>query len=159
MIKLFLLLLLCVPLVLGAPEPLAILSIQYDNGAMHIVNRSLDFGYVPDRKLQPEQGYNLSIYDSENLLYSFVFSPPTKEYLDGRNGGGIFERRYFVFPLVVPAYAQEERIEIRKDNEVITSSGETYSKKTYWIALVLIGIVTLLILLGLRQRNHALRAQ
>ncbi len=54
-----------------------IINLSYDNGEISLVNAFAKQGYAPDKKVQPENGYEYRIVSSTNkTLYTFKFFVP-----------------------------------------------------------------------------------
>ncbi|HZX45615.1 MAG TPA: hypothetical protein VFF28_08090 [Candidatus Nanoarchaeia archaeon] len=121
MIKSLIILLLLAPLALAEVQEsrVIIANFNYDDGLVTYKEKTIKFGYAPDYKLEPEDGYKaelLSFDDKE--LASFRFDIPLKLYFDMSDpllktlSGGMVILNETDFALVFPYDERAEKIVI-----------------------------------------------
>lgn len=148
--KFILLFLLMLPLVTAQPSDISILEVRYERGEVDVINRFDSFGYVPGW-MENEGEFELRVLQGDILLYNYFFDPPTREFLDGVQGGGMVERSSFNFPLVIPNDLREDRLEIIYPSGSVYVLEEETNKKWIWLFSILIGVILLSLLLILRK--------
>lgn len=144
----------------SSPSQINILNLEYNSGNINLIEKTSKIGYYPDRLNQPENGDNLSIYSLDNNnLYSFKFIPPFVEFTDGfnkdKNIGKTLINSNFNFSLIIPSYANENKIIIYDENMKkvgVFDLIKKHSKKTNnFILLLIVGSIIALILLFLKN--------
>lgn len=159
---LLLIVLVIIPAVYSAPSNINILNIEYDRGAVNVIERFPGIGYYPDRKIQPENGYLLQVIsEKDDVLYEFRFSPPKTEYLDGFDGrynlGGIEVSDFFNFSMALPSFENEKAILISGDGteSFFEIDEEKVDKKFFRIVLLtLAGLGAVLVILAVATRRR-----
>ena len=101
----------------AASNQVLVLKLNYDNGGISLVNKTLKYGFYPDRNYQPENGYTLEIISNhDDVLYDFTFRQPNIMYVDGTVNetltGGIVAMDNVDFSLVVPYFEEAKEIRI-----------------------------------------------
>ncbi len=99
-----------------------VISLNYNQGEFSINDKLLKYGYYPDNKIQPDDGYYVCeiISDKDELLYSFKFEVPLRIYLDSsaevtkRLSGGYILLDKVDFALILPYFDNAKEIRIYK---------------------------------------------
>ncbi|MBW3020626.1 hypothetical protein KY334_04985 [Candidatus Woesearchaeota archaeon] len=145
------------------PSRINILNLNYNDGDIKFIEKTTKYGYYPDRLIQPEVGHNLSIVSGIEELYSFKFTVPNLEFIDGyyndQNLGEIMKLNNVNFSLIVPSYTNEKEIIIYDENmnveEKISLVERKALEKDNKIMLIIIGaIVLLMISIIYRMKNR-----
>ena len=96
-----------------------VVSLNYNKSGISENEKMIKFGYYPDRKIQPEDGYIAElISDTNEILYSFRFEVPLKIYLDSSDeitkdiSGGYILLDNVDFALVMPYFDNAKEIRI-----------------------------------------------
>lgn len=137
------------------PDKILIIDLYYNQGKLDIMAVQHDYGYYPDRLVQPSSGYRLSmIGDSE--VYSFIFPDPRIIFTDVSDKynnlkGGILILNETSFSLIVPDIKEAKQIIITDQNdEKVTSldikSEEVISKPPYNVIITILLFISLSIL-------------
>lgn len=143
-----------------------IIDLSYKDGRLVINDKIIKYGYAPDRTLQPLEGYRAEIISFNNdILYTFKFEIPLKEYVDiGDNitneiSGGLIKLSETDFALILPYYNNAKEIVFYDEEnnkavsvDVIEKKQEEVKKQNY--LLWLIGFIILLVLIFLLVRRR-----
>ena len=102
-------------------DKIYILNLDYDRGNLNLVSVVVQHGYAPDRRIQPEVGYNCSVASfSGETLYSFKFEVPNVIYAPPPIGGeaesGIYLEQVN-FSLTIPYFRDGKTIYIYDSND------------------------------------------
>ena len=94
-----------------------VLTLNYDNGKVKLLELFVKNGHSPDRKVQPENGYNCELVSKNNeILYSFKFSIPltvmTPPPVEGDSGESTIYLENTNFTLLIPYFKNCEKIVI-----------------------------------------------
>lgn len=108
----FIALLIVLPVVLALESSkVYVIDFSYKDGELVINDKIIKYGYAPDRKLQPLEGYRAEIISLDNdILYTFKFEIPLSEYVDISNNitneitGGLIKLSENDFALILPYY-------------------------------------------------------
>jgi len=111
------LLILTVSLTYGAENKIYVLNLNYNQGKLSLVDVSVEIGYSPDRKIQPEEGYRCEVISfMGDVLYSFKFELPVKlatpPPLKNENVTSIVYLDNVNFTLLIPYYKNGRAINI-----------------------------------------------
>ena len=93
-----------------------IIDLSYKDGKLVINDKIVKYGYAPDYKLQPLEGYRAEIVSvDESILYFFKFEIPLKEYVDVSDNesviaGGLIKLSETDFALILPYYDNAKEI-------------------------------------------------
>lgn len=135
-------------------DKVLILNFHYKNGVLGIKNKLIKYGFYPDRKIQPKEGYKLEIWSSENkILYTFKFQLPTKIYVDHSKNdtleGGIIVLNETDFALILPYFDNAKVIKIYNPRgyKIITYALWTEKLSPKKLSYLLFSLFLLLILL------------
>lgn len=154
-------------LVYAMPSRIQIFDLLYGDNKLSVTDKVTKLGYYPDRKLQPESGFNCTIIsDDDETLYSFMFEIPDKIYVDVtdplKNGlsGGVVERDPVEFALILPYYSEAKGVVFydEKGNEALSVDVSTekfwIGKKSSWIWVIfLLLLLAVLAIIIIRNRS------
>ncbi len=101
-------------------DRIMILNLHYSNGEISVIDQAEQYGYYPDRKLQPDSGYRAEIISTEdNILYSFNFEVPLRHFTDveieNKTQGGLVLMDETDFALIIPLYDNAKEINFYND--------------------------------------------
>ncbi len=139
-----------------------ILNLNYDNGKITLKDKIVKYGYSPDRKIQPEEGYRLEVVSlNSEILYFFNFEVPSRIYVDVTNpgtqelSGGIIKLDKTDFALVVPYFEEAKEIKIydMNNNEILLINAQESLSGRSMLMLWLIPAIVIITLLVLVYRK------
>ena len=147
-------------------EQIIIFDFSYDKGLITLTSQSIQEGYYPDRKIQPEEGYKCALADNnDNTIYDFKFEIPLKVYTDvinkGNIEGNVIRLNETEFSLIMPFLEKAEKIKcyniggyeiINKEIEKIPLSPEK-SNFNIWI-FVLVALAVLFFIIFRRKKRE-----
>ncbi len=149
-----------------------IVDLSYRDGELIINDKIIKYGYAPDRKLQPLEGYKAEIISlGHDVLYSFKFEIPLKEYVDVSDNvtqqisGGLIKLSENDFALILPYYDNAKEIVFYdEDNEEIASVHVEEEEKeeeqhNYWIWVLEFLILLVLVILFVRHKMKEKREE
>ena len=159
MIYILMIVLLCITVV-AEQDKVYVLNLEYDNGQITIIEKTLKYGYAPDRISEGDHALYVMDED-ENILESFKFEVPlevyTDLYADGRVEGGVELLDKTNFSLIVPYYADGDKIVIYGEESHFLASEDINEEKSHaWIWIT--GIILLVLLAAffiIRRRNQS----
>jgi hypothetical protein len=136
----------------AANPQVMVLNLFYDKGNITLLNSTVKYGFYPDKRYQPEDGYTMEIHSFDNKkLYDFSFKAPNIEYREGSDEskemhGGIIVHDRISFSLVIPYYQE------MKSFTIYTPEGKVAGKITFerkpmntgWIITLAILVIALL---------------
>src|SRR3989339_408423 len=161
---LFLVFVFLAPLVVGEVEcsRVYVANFNYDGGIITYKDKVMKCGYFPDRKLQPDEGYEAQIISmNDEVLYSFRFEVPLKVNIDLSDpivkslSGGILILNETDFALIFPYYDKARSIVIYNPRqyrvlEVPLIEEQFAQGRSFWWILIL----TLLLIIGYVAYRH-----
>ena len=139
-----------------------ILNLDYDNGKITLKDKIVKYGYSPDRKIQPEEGYRAEVVSvNGDVLYFFNFEVPSKIYVDVTEprtqelSGGIIKLDKTDFALIVPYFEEAKEIKIydMNNNEILLIDARESLSSRNMLMLWLIPAVVIITLLVLAYRK------
>ena len=100
---------------LACADRIYIFNFHYEDGAITLIDKKVDFGNVPDRLVQPEYGYRAELVDMDgNKIESFRFAAPNEIFVDysdeGKLYGGMIVLNSTDFSFVTPYYPELDEI-------------------------------------------------
>jgi hypothetical protein len=107
-----------------------ILSLYYNSSypkKLQLINITIEDGYAPGRKIQPDKGYILRVLSNKKILHEFKFEIPNKmhyDYIDKETKelkGGYIELDNLEFTLVIPYFRDGREIDILEQGNIILS--------------------------------------
>jgi len=142
---------------LVAADPISIYTFNYDNGKITLIAQENKEGFVPDRLLQPEEGYRCALQDNEEDLYSFKFEIPLR-LITEIAGEEKIESEVIIltetdFSLLMPYIQEAEDIAcynpsgfeiLREDVEKIQEDTDQRNTVIGYIILAIIGLIILI---------------
>lgn len=141
-----------------------ILNLNYDNGKITLKDKIVKYGYSPDRKIQPEEGYRAEVASATgDVLYFFNFEVPSKIYVDvtepGTNelSGGIIKLDKTDFALVIPYFEEAKEIrfyDINNNMVLSVDAEERLSGKRnvlLWLMPIVFAVIVLFLMLIYRK--------
>jgi hypothetical protein len=155
----FLVLLLLPVLSSGENEQVMVLDLHMEEGNVTLSNYSIQYGFYPDRRYQPDYGYELEIHSAEEMLYDFTFKDPSHVYReggdeDGHLHGGLVVLDEVDFALTVPYHPEMEEVLIYNP-EGVESGRFDFSEEEFFDQWWLVGgIVFVFFLLFLFSRKR-----
>lgn len=168
--KIILIMLLILPIVFALESSkVYIIDLSYKDGELIINDKIVKYGYAPDRKLQPLEGYRAEIASlAGDILYTFKFKIPLDEYVDISDNitqeisGGLIKLSENDFALVLPYYdtAKEVVFYDEENNEVVSVDIEEEKEElekekeeyNYWIWILEFLILLVLVVLFIRHK-------
>ena len=164
--KSFIYLLVIVLLVISAAAAspkVMVLKLNYDNGNISLVNKTIKYGFGPDRRYQPDYGYRLEIISFDNnQLYEFRFKAPNEMFVDGTDANGEISGGKIVldnvnFALNVPYYNDMKEIRVYSPSGEISGSFSFEEERKVsiikWVIIGLIAIITLILIAWIYIKN------
>lgn len=143
-----------------------IIDLSYRDGKLIINDKIIKYGYAPDRTLQPLEGYKAEIISLDNdILYSFKFEIPLKEYTDissnitNQLSGGLIKLSENDFALILPYYDNAKEIVFYdgENNKVasvdIKEERKEEEKPNIWIWVLEFIILLILVVLFVRHKK------
>ncbi|MBS3097873.1 hypothetical protein J4209_03720 [Candidatus Woesearchaeota archaeon] len=141
-----------------------ILDLSYDNEVITLNDKITKFGYAPDRKIQPDDGYTAEVIAIDNsVLYSFRFKVPLELYLDitdpvtGELTGGMIKLDKTDFALVIPYFEDAKEIRLYNSSKqellAIDVEEKLSRKNIIWLWLVPPLVLIILIWLVVKARK------
>jgi hypothetical protein len=133
-------------------QQVVILKMDYDKGNISLLNKSIKYGFLPDRRYQPEYGYKVEIISFDNkILEDFRFKVPNVLYVDstalsGELDGGKIILDKTEFALIFPYYPEMKEVKIYNSNDELISKSDISDKKKVNSGLLIFGIVGLIVL-------------
>ena len=163
---LFIMLVVFGSLAFAAGDKVYILDLKYDKGSITLVNQTIQYGFYPDRIIQPEEGYKCEVIAKDgSLLYSFSFDAPLKENVDvsvpekEELTGGLIVYDKQNFALVIPYFDDAKEIrfsdggkDLLKVDVEEKAEGYRWLKMVIWIPIILAAFVYF-ILWGVKKKN------
>jgi hypothetical protein len=139
-----------------------ILKLNYDLGNITLVDKTLKYGFSPDRRHQPYIGYTAEVIYRKNPTYSFKFKAPNEVFVDmmneeGELSGGkvVLDNVDFALNLPYPDEIVRVNIYSVEDKKIATfdiaEERENYLLR-YGLAAIII-VITLLIAVFLIMRS------
>jgi len=152
MSKWFILLLFIIPVVVGEADMVWVMNMNYDKGEITLLDKTLKYGFFPDRNYQPEIGYDMEMVSFEDrVIYEFTFKRPNVIHVDRSNGtnleGGQIVLNNVDFTLIVPYYKDAKEVRIYNSEGVEIGKEELQKKESkikYFIGVVLVGIMIIM---------------
>ncbi|MBU0615147.1 MAG: hypothetical protein KJ601_03565 [Nanoarchaeota archaeon] len=105
-------------------ESVMIINVHYKDGVLRITDKAVQPGNYPDRKVQPDNGYNLELLSATGeVLYSFKFTLPIYQFEDSVNpdltvSGGVTKLSETEFALTLPYLKDADVIKIYNQDQV-----------------------------------------
>jgi hypothetical protein len=140
-----------------------VLSLHYSDGNISLINSTVKYGYYPDYRYQPEEGYKLEIIATDDsLIEDFKFKVPNRIFVDGtdENGeisGGMIELSSIDFALSVPYYENMKKVRIYSTEEEEIASFEFEGEKegiaNYLIVIIIVAIAISAVILGIKFKK------
>lgn len=147
----------------AANSRIMVLKLNYDRGNITLLNKTIKYGFFPDRRYQPDYGYRAEIISfDDNLLYEFRFKAPNVIFVDGTNEEGQLSGGKIVldnvnFALALSYYKNMKEINIYSPKEElvgkISFKEERKIEMIKWIITAIIGLVTLILILFIIVKN------
>ncbi len=138
-----------------------VLRLNYDNGRIALYDKSVVFGYAPDRKII-EEGYKIELASKNEIIYSTRFEIPLIEILEysdletGEMRGEIKKYNNLNFTVVVPYYEDAEIVNVYNQKEFKIIEEKIEEENYLWYALAgisIIGIILAAFMFGKRKRR------
>lgn len=134
-------------------QKITVIKLHYDNGDINLLNKTVKFGYYPDRRYQPDSGYRLQLVSKQNeILDDFYFKPPNVLFIDGTvNGelsGGMIILNDEEFALTLPYYGTEKTIKIYSPEEELINEFDI-EEDTSQLRYFYVGFITVAVILAL----------
>jgi hypothetical protein len=162
-----LIILVLLPLVFAASQQLLILNLYYDHGNITMLNSTIKYGFLPDRRYQPENGYTVEeIALNSSKIYGFKFKSPNEFFVDFSDenstlSGGKLVLEETKFAVVMPynnnlkeimIYSPSGRIAGRINFEKNKETHKNAVIAWAWVAGVFLIILVILIALILHRK-------
>lgn len=157
---LFLVFILLMPIV--AAGRVFVVKFNYDDGLITYKDKVIKYGYAPDRRIQPLEGYRAEMVSiDDNVLYSFKFDIPLRLNVDLSDSekalsGGMLILNETDFALVFPYYDRAKSIVIYNprgyDVLIIPLIEEQFmqQKSSLWFLV----LIVLLLIVGYMIYKH-----
>ena len=137
--------------VMAASSNVMILKLNYNQGNISLVNKTAKYGFTPDRRYQPINGYRAEIISvDDESLYEFRFKVPNEIFIDGtdENGdiiGGKVVLDNVNFALNVPHYSEMKELRIySSDDEEIGKISFEEEWNLSMLKYTLIGVISII---------------
>lgn len=147
----------------AASSQVLVLKLNYLEGNITLLNKTIKYGFFPDRRYQPDYGYRAEIISfDDNLLYEFRFKAPNVIFVDGTDEEGQLSGGKVVldnvnFALALPYYKNMKEINIYSPREeqvgLISFEEERKVEIIKWIITATIGLVALILILFIIVKN------
>ena len=156
----WILFLLLLPTVVASPSSMTIVDVVYVDGEMSVEGVEYKKGYMPDPRTYPDEGWNVSLMDANEPLYSRYFLPPIEEFADVRalEHAGRIRYQEVNFSLLLPKLQEQDSIVIAADGKRIThqlEGGELLSAErgAWGLGFLIVIIIGAAIYLAVRKRQ------
>ena len=140
-----------VPSVLAIGSKVMVMKLNYDHGNVTLLNSTIKYGFSPDRRYQPEEGYKLKMTSfGDEKLYEFRFKMPNEIFIDGTDSNGEISGGKIVldninFALVVPYYDDMKEIKIYSKSDEIVGEISFEEQRNFSIMRgVLVGLIAII---------------
>jgi hypothetical protein len=162
----FLSIIFALPAVFAASQRLLIINLYYDHGNITMLNSTVKYGFLPDRRYQPENGYMLEeIALNSSKVYEFKFKSPNEFFVDFSDenstlSGGKLVLEETKFAMVLPYHDNLKEIKIYSPSGKVAGRLNFEKKKeakqnasTIWVGFGGILVIVLLIFMFLNKNK------
>lgn len=145
--------------IFAASNKVYIISFSYDDGKLVFDDKTIKYGFSPDRKLTTGDYKGEIISTDETSLYSFNFNIPLTRFVDisnlttGELSGGVIKLDSTRFALVLPYFedGQELAIYDPDDIKILSISVEEEKEKQgfdYSLLIYLLLVIVLVVIIS-----------
>jgi len=145
-------------------QMVTVLKLHYDNGDITLLNKTVKFGYHPDRRYQPDSGYKIQLVSKQNeVLDEFYFKPPNVLFVDGTiNGelsGGMIILSDEEFALTLPHFETTKTIKIYSPDEKLINEydieEDTTQLRYFYVGFIVIAVILAIFLIIRRYKKNS----
>ena len=145
-------------------QKVMVIKLHYDNGDIQLLNKTVKFGYHPDRRYQPDSGYRLVLLSKQNeILNEFYFKPPNVLFIDGtidgQLTGGMIILNDEEFALTLPYFETAKTIKIYSPEEELINEidieEDTSQLRFFFISFTALAVILALFILFRKRKKNS----